>query len=134
MPLSSKCNLFFDISFVHYNTSDRPLTTFCLYRKISRPEPRLKLVNSNWKHMYFSYLWIFNRTKLNFLDKLYFTCNQLENSVWTITKLRVDATLHKIPNFYLIFWCGRFRRVSCELLETLQKIYVSIKFIHWNIK
>ena len=54
--------------------------------------------------------------------------------------LPCQDSLHKIPYFQLIFWCGHFvetrsfRRVLGELSKNLWKLYVSIKFPHQKTK
>ena len=49
-------------------------------------------------------------------------------------------TLHKIPKFHLISWCGNFKErhsfrvVSGDSPETMRKLYLSQKFPHQKIR
>ena len=49
-------------------------------------------------------------------------------------------TLHKIPKFNLISWCGNFvemhnvRRVTGDLPDILEKLCISLKFPHQKIR
>ena len=71
-------------------------------------------------------------------SNLPFYCNCQEKHF--LKGILVKNTLHKIPGFHLISWCGSFmerhsfRRVSGHSANTLRKLWFSTKFPHQEIR